>query len=657
MTLTDRGCDRDLGPAVGRCAHMPLPRHNNRCVGAHKMLWPIVLLLLHVLPLWTESIQRLAIVRPFAAKDYSRLPRSFDAWNTRLPCSTGDAASTVEVDLYLCYSLSWDFDPAAQAMVHDVVAAFASRSDPWHSCFSQVYAVTADLLPSEDRYITGSGSGNDTAQGPNLQFIRIAQNFVRGTWGHGAYDSFMLMEMDTVPVRRGWLAAMIEELDANAPYAVYGSNYRGSRWDAFYPDMTLPMRYHINGNAVYNTTSPAFWALLANVTAQATTLASARAYDILMAETVLQDQPALPSALPTVTPEAIVYPPLRDLYKPTAAFISNYVHMTMVPKFFGQEYLVHGVNLGLEWDPGADPIALVVSDWGDDADLAPLLDSLRTGDHPFREVVVLRPAAALPAVRQVRAPVTVNGTHVADLMVRYQARTDEAYNDWCVANVTSAWLAYTNIYFTLRSPARLVRAADGRPMLHYLSNTSCAEHASCTASLARAAAFAGPGLAGHFDTHETVFRSDKRRAFCAEWRAWYADHAPACDPVLGPTADDYMAWLGRAGEAAALYAVYDKHRTDVPSFTVRREVPPVDPRPCSLYNDTHREALLANSTGCAQFATQAACAGTICRRCMGAGLVAGSTTGAQCLLCDMLIDGGHFWAPDKWLLFRSPSSR
>ena len=582
----------------------------------------ILLTLLNTLPAVNQGLQRLAIVRPFAPTDVFRLSKSFGSWNTYLPCLPGDDAAAVEIDFYLCFSQSLVLHPEAQATVQSLLDDFASNTEPWHSCFSNFYGVDTGLHADNDRYITDADNGSNTAEGPNLQFIGIAQNFVSGIWGDRPYGSFMLMEMDTVPIRRGWLAAILEELNANAPYAVYGSNYRGNRWDAFYTEMSPAIKFHINGNAVYNYSSPEFLALLSNVSARAMAGKNAMAYDLLMASLVLRDvaDPAVPASQttshesetlpPTAAPTAARVAPQMtyvDMYKPTASFISNYAHMTMVPKFFGEEYLVHGANMAFECDPSLCSVALVVSDWGNEPELNILLDSLRTGDHPFREVIIYRPPANMPSEAQSVEPIIINGTEVAHMTVRHAPRTDAAYNDWCNANVTSTWLAYTNIYFSIRNPARIARTGSGQPILHYLSPRHCREYRACDASLRRAAAFAGAPPTGHFDLHEMVFRSDLRGAFCAAWRAWYAGHAPACDPVLGPTADDYMAWLTRRGPATATYALYDKHRVDAPSFAVQREVPPVDPRRCSLYGDAQRAALLSNFSGCFHLRTQAEC--------------------------------------------------
>ena len=143
----------------------------------------------------------------------------------------------------------------------------------------------------------------------------------------------------------------------------------------------------------------------------------------------------------------VVHNNLMDLYKPTASFISNYVHMTMSPQFFGDEYLVHGVHLGIDWDPSAHSIALVVSDWGNEAELRALLGSLRASYHPFREVIVFRPPSSLPDVLQSIEPVTVNGTVIGNMAIKYVQRTDEAYNDWCVVwrVVCDGWCAVCRV--------------------------------------------------------------------------------------------------------------------------------------------------------------------------------------------------------------------
>ena len=538
----------------------------------------------------TTGVRHLAVVRPFSNNDYPRLASSFDNWNTWLPCATAGEASEIEVDLFICSSQSLDSNAAMQGVVQDILDAFLGNLQPWHSCFRNVFHVSANMLSSEDVYITDSANSTTrTARGPNLQFLRIAQNLMDGSWGTGMYDSLMLMEMDTVPVRRGWLDAIAGELNVNAPYVVYGSNYRGSRWDSFFGRMSPAMQFHINGNAVYNLSSPYFERLVSNVSAEVAKDTHS-AYDLIMAQYVLDNDVDL-----------------IGLYKPTARFISNYVHMTMVASFLGDEYLIHGAKIVSDWNPVTDSVALVVSDWGNAADLGKLLDSLKTVRHPFREVVVYQPAAYLPATLQSTESITVDGAEIATMTIKYVERTDVDSNDWCNADVSSRWMVYTNAYFSLRSPTGLMQSASGQPVLHYVNKKYCVEYGACDRSLARAAEFAGAAVEGHFYLHEMVFRSDKKAQFCAAWQTWYRDNAPPCDPVLGPTADDYMAWLGAAGEAPSIYDIQSKDKYDAPGILVQQVAPPVDPRPCSMYRAAQRNWLLTNFTGCSVLRTQADC--------------------------------------------------
>ena len=558
------------------------------------MVLLLLLLLLDPLLSMAEGVSRLTLVRPFAPRDHAKLPASFDKWNTELPCDTGAVGTTVETDLILCYSQSLGKDSAASDSVQTILNAFAQSSDAWHSCFANVFAVSAELLPSQDAYITTSTTGGNTASGPNFQFIRIAENLRNGTWGRGAYDVFMVMEMDTRPVRSRWLDGMIEDLDANAPFVVYGSNYRGSRWDHFFATLAPSLRYHINGNALYNYTSPHFSTLLANVSAEAKLGHHEVAYDLLMAEYILEHRQ--------------VDWDLFELYKPAATFISNYVGMILVPNFVGDEYLIHGGQMGRELDPTDTSIALVVSDWGNQAELAGLLDALRTGYHPFREVIVFWPS---PGSNASAEDIHVDGDKIGTFTLQYIQRGGAASMDWCNAQVQSDWVAYTNIYFSVRQPTRLVQSADGRPMVHYLSPQQCSQFPECQASRERASRFAGSfggsAYEGHFDLHQMVFRSDTRTAFCAAWEDWYGSEDRGCDPILGPTADDYMAWLGSNGGVEEMYALYDRSVYDAPGFAVQRQAPPVDNRPCSLYTAVQRNDLLNNFTNCSLLVTEAEC--------------------------------------------------
>ena len=63
-------------------------------------------------------------------------------------------------------------------------------------------------------------------------------------------------------------------------------------------------------------------------------------------------------------------------------------------------------------------------------------------------------------------------------------------------------------------------------------------------ALLQAESFFGVELLHHHDTYETVFVTDDVKTFCQTWDVAAATLGSYenCDYLLGPTADDYIAW-------------------------------------------------------------------------------------------------------------------
>ena len=535
----------------------------------------------------TDADSKVALVRPFAPSDIYQLAASFDRWNTYLPCDTG--SSTARPDLYLCFSRDLNTDAAAKNVVHSILQQYRNDTEPWHSCFNNLFAVSAGLTPSEDQYVTNTTLAY-TAIGPNLQFLRIARNLADQTWEGGSHDRFMLMEMDTRPVKKGWLDAMILESKANEPFTIFGSNYRGHRWDAFWLRMPEALRYHINGNAMYNLADPYFEDWYANLSSIFADGRHEVAYDVRISEYVLEDRINLD---------------LFRRYKNTAKFIANYVHMSIVPGFHGDEYMIHGGQLVNEMPTDTETISLVVSDFDNPDDLKKIVDALKEGYHPFREVFIYTPNNETSETIALSAD--VHG--VADNMtIKYIKRTEAAHFDWCNAPVTTKWMAHTNVYFTVRQPTRIPWSLAGKPILHYTGDNYCSQFGVCRASKLRTALFASSlgadVLEGHYRMSDMVFHTARTKEFCTAWRAWYPD--PACDPIQGPTPDDYLAYLS-SQQLLDMYERINKDRFDAPGHDLQRIAPAVDTRSCSEYTKKERDELVANLTTCVVIGTQAEC--------------------------------------------------
>ncbi len=93
---------------------------------------------------------------------------------------------------------------------------------------------------------------NDWVLGPNLHFTEISRfglkNFQTDLW--------YLMEMDSVPVKPNFLDLLFAEINYEltniGTFLVFGSIYRGNKWDSILEYVSPSLQFHINGNAVYN---------------------------------------------------------------------------------------------------------------------------------------------------------------------------------------------------------------------------------------------------------------------------------------------------------------------------------------------------------------------------------------------------------------------
>lgn len=129
-----------------------------------------------------------------------------------------------------------------------IIEKFELGHYPWAHCFRSIYLGTASLSKSQDRYEPMMQNRDLLwVNGPNRQFeaaaaaVQNPSSFFRppsassslgastsGTAGGAeklleAYDSFYLMEPDSVPWRQGWLSSLVDEMQQRRPFAVLGS--------------------------------------------------------------------------------------------------------------------------------------------------------------------------------------------------------------------------------------------------------------------------------------------------------------------------------------------------------------------------------------------------------------------------------------------------
>ena len=116
----------------------------------------------------------LAIVRPFATHDASKLIGSFARWEVVAPCAAVGAGFAPAPPLVLYYSKSirelqgtpaW---PSLEAFLQ------GASSKPWRRCFGSVSLLGGNLTEAQHRY-TRDTAGSEIAwsSGPSVQFYRM----------------------------------------------------------------------------------------------------------------------------------------------------------------------------------------------------------------------------------------------------------------------------------------------------------------------------------------------------------------------------------------------------------------------------------------------------------------------------------------------------
>eukprot|EP00667_Euglena_gracilis_P005924 EG_transcript_5968 len=540
----------------------------------------------------TVSISTLALIRPFATTDSAKLPASFDVWATFPPCT---ASPTVAVDLFLCFSQNLSADAEAAAATQTIIDGFTARrasGGGWPACFRRVRAVSTYIAPEEDLYLPSASAENpDWVKGPNLQFLAMAQAFEDGTWGN--YDAWFLMEMDTTPRRANWLPDLLQEVTARAPFAVLGSFYRGDQWDKF--PMPPAIRHHINGNAVYNQSNPLLQQVVATLRTAVEARTTLNAFDVFGAEVYLNS---------TLPPDQLGW------YAGDSAVIGNYAHTPMLDDYFADEALVHGGWLYTPWNTTTQPITLLVSDFGRWDAEEPAWSELETfeaallrGRHPFRRVVVVRPPANVSAAPYVKQTTGDMGSE--DVVFQQVARNDSVWFDWCTAPIDTPWFLYTNVFFDFRHRVDLrVTLNRSLPVASFTpaGSSYCLDSDVCVYTTGRAKNFSGHAPTGHVDISQLVLRTAQRDNFCAAWRAWHTSQpAVACEPIPGPTADDYAAYLLSQG-LGDLYSWENVLQRGQRPLGVQRSFP-ADLRPCAF------PAVVANASLCDLITEESTCSG------------------------------------------------
>lgn len=144
----------------------------------------------------------------------------------------------------------------ASAEELDTFRKVALSYDVVNSIFSEVRAESANLTGDMDLYIKGSekvGGKWGNKAGPNNLFFSGIEKCA------GSSGFMFQCEVDCYPLERGWLDQLDDACSLHPSAWVIGSAYCGE-----YP-ISDSIQFHINGNALYNVSDPAFTDFVQNV--------------------------------------------------------------------------------------------------------------------------------------------------------------------------------------------------------------------------------------------------------------------------------------------------------------------------------------------------------------------------------------------------------
>ncbi|CAE7321555.1 SELP [Symbiodinium sp. CCMP2456] len=530
--------------------------------------------------LWSifhQAVADLAIVRPYASNaEVQSLQSVFDLWSEVLPCTE---APEVSVDVILVFSKTFEASPQARTAADAIKTQFENGTFIWAQCFRSLTVQEANLTAIEDVYDSrGYSIRKAWVTGPNKVFKSVLRAAVDKTVGE--YSHFFYMELDSVPVREGWLLQYVAEALYYPTAAIRGSRYRGDTWDGFLKDLPLELLIHINGNAIYNVEHPWTLRLLAHLEDASFEIDSI-AFDIKMANLSFEE---FGNALDSP-------------YKADSLLIGNYAQMLLNSSFESAEYIRHG-STGNIFD-NIDDSQVTLGVMALAAEFSAFLDSLRYS-HPFRKVLIMGSEILNETSYSIN---TLQGTTQIEIL----AISGDPVELYCelASQVTTRYLVLTNTDNIVSSPTSILVNGAGHPVLPYVNADSwyCGQFPSCLSELSEAEAFYGIQLLHHHDTFETVYYTSLFQQHCAardtvlSQLGSYED----CDFVHGPTADGYMAWLlSQNGDLSFDYVPKSKTRVGSRTWGVLSKAHPVDLRECSVYTPEDFTVLDGNISSCAQ---------------------------------------------------------
>ena len=501
--------------------------------------------------------------------------------------------------------------------------------------FDNIYAIEANIPQELDLYIPSAQEElYNWVNGPNRQYEAAFRIIQSGEWGD--YDGFYLMEGDSVPIKSHWLDVVLSEIEANRPFAILGAQYDGDKWDNFYEQIPISLLHHTNGNAIYNTSHPLLERLAGQLEVEAPCPYNSIPYDYRMSQMWVEGTLGIvPDLAPkimlneegeniTLSDNRAMFKKWADIWEKEDPFkytpvIHNYAATNLIPRHLGPEYIIHGAKLYSPWDPTRTEVTLVVSEWFFDRSIH-LIKNLDEKDHPFSEVVVMIPPAAI--------------THddydmMTEVPVRAQHRAAPDFMDLCEADIKTEWFMITNSYHQVSRHVDLMfTPGKFQPVIPFTPATYpfCFKFPYCKETINLAQRFK-PGHDKVVLDMDMLYHTASRNAFCKEWKEengeegedLYKHHQRRLmfrKKIIGPpgpTGTSYFAWLSREGKDG-MYKMTDRslYGARPPFVKVFAKEEKLDGMSEDELAKRVGMTLLDNSTdcNCAAFETQADCEGS-----------------------------------------------
>lgn len=163
--------------------------------------------------------RRVAVVRPFSVNALDSIAHSFDSWSKHIPCSKWTRRKKefrdFEFDVVLSFSQTYESVPEADKVTKTMMDDLNEAN--WYKCFHSIIRISNNIPADEDIYDQSQAATNIMwAHGPNKMFVENMKKLMEQ-----GYEYALVMEEDTIPVRKYWLDRLMEEA-SKSDFAVIG---------------------------------------------------------------------------------------------------------------------------------------------------------------------------------------------------------------------------------------------------------------------------------------------------------------------------------------------------------------------------------------------------------------------------------------------------